>query len=691
MNKTKRSMGLLLALMMLLGLCACRGEGQKPAATPAARAEPTPLVSEGQWQGKGGCYKMGFVGGGENCYDVRAYGEYFLFQREEGVTDADGNVLKEGFPYNYLPAEDGLWYADQKGFAESGEYDRSCYAVKLSYDGQELARFDIAGGTPSLAVDREGNLLVYDRMDCVLSRYGQDGTLLGEVDLSAANPEEFGAKLFSDGKGEIYLLTEESSLWPVDTETMSLGEERPLPEGTELLEPGTAEKPCLVATGTELMYWNPETGGTENILYWGECYINMNDISSIALDGDGFLCVCSASLARISPAEPGEIKEKTTLLMGAPYPVGSRYVAEFNAESEEYFIQIVDYSDGGSLQPEEAQLRLNTELLSGGGPDLILWPIVDASGKKNVYMDLYPLIDADAELSREDFYALNALEENGALYYAPSGFTINSYCAFTDTVGDKLGLSWDEYFALQEQLPEGGVMASYLGKETFLRNSLDGYLPKAIDWENASCDFYNDDFIRILQAALDGYDPNCPEENPYFWDEVREMMVKGEMILDSAWINTPEAFGEEERAYGRRMSYVGWPTPDGSCGSTFYINQISNVAINLSTQHPEACWEFVKGHLTSSNLYKPVFEQQLKEAMTPQTVDGETQEPKLTAEQAERYRELVESIQVVSGVNETIAEIVLRETEAMFAGDKTPEETAKIIQSKLSIYVAENA
>lgn len=602
-------------------------------------------------------------------------------------------MLLDDYPYTYFPAEDGLWYANQKGFDGGGEYDPSCYAVKLSYEGEELVRFDIAGECPYLALDGEGKLLVYDMLNCGLNRYEQDGTLLGTVDLSAANPGRFEAKLFSDGKGEVWLLTgpEEKVLWRVDTETMSLGETYPLPERTELLNPGTAEKPFLITTGTELMYWDPETGGTENILYWEECYINTQDISDVIPDGDGFLCVCRANLARISPAEPGEIKEKTTLLMGAPYPVGLDYVAEFNAKSEEYFVRIVDYSDGDFLSYEEGQLRMNTELLSGGGPDLILWPIMDASGKKNVYMDLYSLIDADPELSREDFYALSALEENGALYIAPADFSIDSFYAFTDTVGDKLGLSWDEYFALEEQLPEGGVMAPYLRKEYFIRNSLDGYLPQAIDWENATCDFDNPDFVRILQAALDGYDPNCPEENPYFMDDVRAMMAKGEMILDGVWINAPEVFGEAERVYGRRVSYVGWPTPDGNCGSTFMINQISNVAINLSTQHPEGCWEFVKGYLTSGNLYKPVFEQQLKEAMTPKTVDGETQEAMLSAEQAERYRELVESIRTVSGSSEKILEIVLNETAPMFAGDKTPEETAKIIQSKLSIYVAENA
>ena len=62
----------------------------------------------------------------------------------------------------------------------------------------------------------------------------------------------------------------------------------------------------------------------------------------------------------------------------------------------------------------------------------------------------------------------------------------------------------------------------------------------------------------------------------------------------------------------------------------------------------------------------------------------------MNAEQAADFFELVGRIDTVSMLSDnSIYKIVAENMQAMLAGDKTPEETAKLIQSKISIYLAE--
>ena len=157
----------------------------------------------------------------------------------------------------------------------------------------------------------------------------------------------------------------------------------------------------------------------------------------------------------------------------------------------------------------------------------------------------------------------------------------------------------------------------------------------------------------------------------------------------------PETFAEAEKTFGRRISYIGWPTPDGGCGS-FVVAPTRTYAISAQTRCPEGCWAFAKYILTQSggwgmSMYKPALEAQVRELQGEhKNMWGETVGATMNAEQAADFLELVRRIDTVSIPDgSSIYKIVTESMQPMLAGDKTPEETAKLIQSKLSIYLAE--
>ena len=76
-------------------------------------------------------------------------------------------------------------------------------------------------------------------------------------------------------------------------------------------------------------------------------------------------------------------------------------------------------------------------------------------------------------------------------------------------------------------------------------------------------------------------------------------MADGRLILTELWMVSPDEFTEAEKTFGRSISYIGWPTPDGGCGS-FAVAPARTYAISTQTKCPEGCWAFAKYIMTKS-------------------------------------------------------------------------------------------
>ena len=58
--------------------------------------------------------------------------------------------------------------------------------------------------------------------------------------------------------------------------------------------------------------------------------------------------------------------------------------------------------------------------------------------------------------------------------------------------------------------------------------------------------------------------------------------------------------------------------------------------------------------------------------------------------QMDRFWKLYESTEQITGRNDALLDIVMEQADVYFAGDKTLEETVKLIQNRASLYVNEN-
>ena len=63
----------------------------------------------------------------------------------------------------------------------------------------------------------------------------------------------------------------------------------------------------------------------------------------------------------------------------------------------------------------------------------------------------------------------------------------------------------------------------------------------------------------------------------------------------------------------------------------------------------------------------------------------------LTQEQADAFRDYVNSAAVAGSYDEDIMNIITEEAAAYFAGDKTADEVADLIQNRVTIYLGETS
>ena len=142
--------------------------------------------------------------------------------------------------------------------------------------------------------------------------------------------------------------------------------------------------------------------------------------------------------------------------------------------------------------------------------------------------------------------------------------------------------------------------------------------------------------------------------------------------------------------------------------------------MNAASENKDGCWEFMRTFLLDDYQNRfvdgwafPVSKKKLREkadksmerdsyvdALTGERVyfdetfyvgGEEITIPPLTKEEADMLTEFLESVDTAYSYNETIMNIVQEEVAPFFAGQKSAQECARILQSRLQLYMDENS
>lgn len=703
--KRSRILAALLCLVFILSACGKDGKTAK---------EDQPAYSGGldeatmEWTGQGGAYKMENIELPELCQDVDVYGGelYYLVQSEIDISpyhilrgDKELGTVERDFNVEFCVKEDGIYMLDVSFEEEGQEISLSKYSPELEpvftaelngmYESERYGYGDVQ------SVKITGDRIYLQVNQTELLILDSQGQLTGSGRLPAE-----GLSLVLSEDGTLYAAGETAeglTLYRLDGETGEFTQAFACPAGS-LFDGGDGNHLLLLTD--QGIYSLDAQGQTMPKVIWSECYLNPGSIYKVKAEGGKFLCLGSDSCYLLTPAEPAELQPKTELLIACMDPNGmDMLAARFNAHSDEYYVRVVDYSGGIYASAEEVQLRLNTELISGRTPDMFCffsgWISPNIYAGKGLLVDMRPLIEADEELSPEDIVLYKALDYNGGIYVMGESFYLDTLAARESDFGQRYGWTLEEYRQIDAGLREGQMCIYNLTRELFIYNVIGRYVRYALDWTSGDCSFDSPEFIDLLRTALELREtPEDPNNMVFGPGEPR--VAAGEQTTAAVFAMYVSSLAESEQMAGCPLSFIGWPTPDGSCGTDASLN--TQLAICSLSRHQEGCWEFIKYMLMNANtdrgvmpgypllMYRPALEESIAKAMA-----DEDAKVKMTRADADKLLDFLDAIENLSDYDRAIMDIINSEGQAMFNGDKTPEETAKLIQSRASLYVAEQS
>ena len=690
-----------LAWLMLLALLLC-GCGKSKAA--AEREEETESgfgvdAKTGAWIGQGGCYTLAPADYPKNCQQSFLYkGERCCVVlpalAENALLLGDREILRTEDMISWADAgEDGIWVALEDR-NENGSVTETM--VRLDENGAERERLALHFPTDSFpmrfAVKAAG--FCFQCSDA-LRLFDWDGNEQGKI----SHPEWSGT-LLKGSTGALYYVEQEDrgggSVSRVETQTAALTPLFDYPTG--YLCAGDETSPLLLMQ-SDGIYRLDENGETAPLVIWAECGLALSGVMSVEAEADGCYLVRGVSFEpmRLTPAQPGEIKPRTRLKLAMMGSYGSlaTAVAGFNARSADICVELVDLTEGG-LTDAEALTRLSTQLIAGEGPDMLAFRNGALSPfpylRKGMLRDLEQDVEADPDIDLDDIWTAGAIwRDCGGLYLLAADFSIETRLGLRETFGDTDGWSFDAYLALARATPPDRMVMYNLTREYFFREAVSRYLRQTMDWRAGTCDFESPDFIRLLEACRDMRETPEDPNNMVFGSN---LMADGFMATELVMLNRVTDLARSTRRVGKPISVIGFPTPDGSCGTDMGMNPVGVLTI---TKHPAACWAFLKDwllHPSAIPAYDPLLREDFLEAKsdTPKVEEGffdTSLTPPLTDAEEQIFYHLLEAIEHTTLCDETAMGIIREEAAGFFAGQRGAEETARLIQSRMSLYISE--
>lgn len=425
------------------------------------------------------------------------------------------------------------------------------------------------------------------------------------------------------------------------------------------------------------------------------------------------LCLAGIIGMMTGCGKEGGAGEKTTLSVGTirEIPEVQKQVEQFNAAHDTIQLEVKVY-EKDSVSGMSAEDVAKMEIAAGKGTDILVYDhgYAQSNVSGGIMQDLNIYMDQD-EMFRKDDYFTNILEAYKIAdkqYVVPVSFRISTYVGKEKLVGEKDNWTVGELSESFNSLGENAVLFpgdlktvvfAYLGT-----GSLDNY----VNWSTGECSFDGESFIQLLEFSNRFPDTFVYDEDLSLQKEFREdrALIFPVTVSDVYETALVKCLFEEEP-----VNYIGYPGVEGNGG--IIENGSLVMGITTNCKQPEMAWEFIKTFLEEdyqdkSREYLPIhrgaLETWLKEAQEKEYKENGEEKIKdemlfdgeeslwitaITEEDAGQVLDLIENASTLSTWDEELRNIVYEEAVMYFEGDRTAEETAKIIQNRAKVYVGE--
>jgi ABC-type glycerol-3-phosphate transport system substrate-binding protein len=515
-----------------------------------------------------------------------------------------------------------------------------------------------------------------------------------------------------DGRGTLQIVNADNRTWgaPIN-----------LPVGVYNVFPGNDEFPILFTIAANLGSINSETGETVEILNFLNSGVMFELLQNVIMLPDGRVIMSTSTMRDftdglvvefflLTKTPYSELSERTLLTLAGLWideHVRSA-VVQFNQTSVTHRVVVTDYSVFNTgIDNNAGLLRLTTEIISGKIPDILVLSGLPFRqyAARGFFEDLNPFLDNDPELNRDDLFdnVLRESEVDGALYRLFPTFRVGTILGNPRILGSDPGWTIDEFRVVLEANPEANEpMGEHMTMEHFLYAALLHNTEQFVDWDSGTVDFDSEAFIELLEFS--NIFPLELKPDAYIsWSEP-EHIASGNQIM--TWISLSDLYTYRmlRTFYGGEVVLKGFPS-ENRTGSVF-ADFGGGIAITTQSAEKHGAWEFVRLMLTEGfgreylhrvfPINRSVFKERLANEMDDDAVfqlefPGRVMLsiPIISEEEAIKIVDHIDSMTGMFEFDEVLWNIINESANDFFRGEITAEDAARVIQSRASIYMAE--
>lgn len=534
--------------------------------------------------------------------------------------------------------------------------------------------------------------------------------------------------LFVSREGKVYLYEPDDDwnacIFPYDTKTQEFGEKVIIPSGDNYVSEVYAGflYDFYYRTSDAIKGFNIGEDTDHRV-----CDITLSDMEfdyiefAAGLDENTIAIYGSIpdepySLVLATKVDPSEVVDKQILTVGLTYIDDGvrKAILKFNKTNNEYRIKIKNYSDMETEETDSTTL-MNLDISSGNIPDIM---VLNAGAPFESYLDkglfepLDSYLEKDENLSADDILpnVLRAGKRDDKLYLIIPSYYIQTSFGSKAMLGDDI-VTWQNYKEICER---NNIDPTKMFGETY-RDSAYSLFTSAyetfIDWDKGTCNFKDPSFIAFLEYIKTL--PAEPGDNAYSDYETQYREKKA--LLMNYWVSNFDDYQLVEKGYfGEDIVVNGFPGVDEGFS---FLQPETQLAISAKCKNKDAAWQFVSSMLSKEfqdkieyNLpaRKDSMDEKTQKAKEPPYYidengekqisystwgigdDIEVEMRELDSDDADRIREFFESVDKLPHYDSQLENIMQEELPSFYDGQKTAEEVADIIQSRVSIYLSES-
>lgn len=532
------------------------------------------------------------------------------------------------------------------------------------------------------------------------------------------------------------------------------GDRYVLGESVQQLRPGSGEYTLYIRTRTTIYGIKSADSEPTALFDVNAANINVNTVNSFFFGSDGNLIICltdyskwQSKLIRYIPCDPEELGDVTKLRIG----VDSEYSLEqeigyFTDEYPNIQVERVVYENTSDdpLAPQFTQF--DEDMLAGNLPDILS---VQPNGafchvnvaEKDALIDLMPYMKKDENVKPDDIFpnVLESITTDGKVFSMPYRFCVDMGYICKKKWADELihgDFNFNTFMDVVENRPEGMNLDHWYESDTCWERTGVANLSWWIDTDNYTCNFDSESFIRYLRYCAGGIVPD--PDNNYFSDRYEDPLNPTDEEIQRDYMMERMQYRNDKTLFmnlnlgnfnnymneikgsfgGEEIAYLGQPREDGA--HTYVDFRLNSFGITKDSKAPETAWQFIsfmESYDFEGNGWSlagfPLTEKGFYELADKSRFDGKKQFPEqegngyawnngektiglgpLTDEDIQFIYDCIINAEVPPKTfdvyDSKYYNIIDEERNALYAGEQTPEQTAKYLQDRIGTFLSEN-